>query len=537
MTSYNLLLLSAVILPLLMAMVLLAGRNIPRKTVRFIATMGFFFPALAALVLWMNFQPIDPSGYDYLCSFDTGLESLGITLKLGLNGLSMPLFVLAGIVGCAAGSYALQSEARPQRQYLMLLLFMQSGLMGIFASVDVFFFYFFHELALIPTFICIGIWGGRNRQIAAMEIAIYLTLGAMISLVGLLAICFQSGADSFDMITLKSVLAAAPLNGEAQHVIFAFLLFGFGILVSLFPFYSWAPLGYGAAPTSVAMLHAGVLKKFGLYGLLQVALPLLPQGALQWREEMCWLALGSVVVIGFVTLAQRDLKQMIGYSSVMHMGYCFLGIACLSVLGAGGVVILMVAHGLTVALLFLLGHVVYRRTDTFNMEDMGGLVGRAPVLAALFSAAVLASVALPGPGLLNFWGEFAIFLALWDYHAPFVVMAALGLIISAVYGLRAIARIFFGPPSEAFADYQKSNAVKDITTAEKLPALLLLAALILTGLWPRVFTDDLNRALEDNYSLVTRSLEKGSILESVDSTSFVEIARNDPDGKPIENLK
>ena len=160
----------------------------------------------------------------------------------------MPLFVLAGIVGCAAGSYALQSEARPQRQYLMLLLFMQSGLMGIFASVDVFFFYFFHELALIPTFICIGIWGGRNRQIAAMEIAIYLTLGAMISLVGLLAICFLSGAGSFDMITLKSVLAAAPLEGEAQHVIFAFFLFGFGILVSLFPFYSWAPLGYGAAP-------------------------------------------------------------------------------------------------------------------------------------------------------------------------------------------------------------------------------------------------------------------------------------------------
>ncbi len=502
MNSYNILLLNAIILPLSMAMILLVGRNLSLRTVRFLATTGFFFPALAALVLWLNFQPIDPSGYDYLCSFNTGLEGLGITLKLGLNGLSMPMFVLAGIVGCAAGSYALQSEARPQRQYLMLLLFMQSGSMGIFASVDVFFFYFFHELALIPTFICIGAWGGRDRHMAAMEVAIYLTLGAMISLVGLLAICFQSGADSFDMITLKRFLGSAPLDGEAQHIIFALLLFGFGILVSLFPFYSWAPRGYGAAPTSVAMLHAGVLKKFGLYGLLQVALPLVPLGALQWREVMCWLALGSVVIIGMVTLAQRDLKQMIGYSSVMHMGYCFLGVACLSVLGAGGVVILMVAHGLTVALLFLLGHVVYRRTDTFNMEEMGGLVSRAPVLAALFSAAVLASVALPGPGLLNFWGEFAIFLALWDYHVPFVVMAALGLIISAVYGLRAIARIFFGPPSEAFADYLKSNTVKDITTAEKLPALVLLAALILTGFWPRLFTDEMNRTLEENFSPV-----------------------------------
>lgn len=502
MNSYNILLLNAIILPLFMALILLVGRKLSLRTVRFLATAGFFFPALASLVLWSNFQPIDPSGYDYLCSFDTGLEGLGITLKLGLNGLSMPLFVLAGIVGCAAGSYALQSEARPQRPYLMLLLFMQSGSMGMFASVDVFFFYFFHELALIPTFICIGVWGGRDRHIAAMEIAVYLTLGAMISLVGLLAICFKSGVDSFDMITLKSFLSSAPLEGEAQQIIFALLLFGFGILVSLFPFYSWAPRGYGAAPTSVAMLHAGVLKKFGLYGLLQVALPLVPLGALHWREEMCWLALGSVVIIGIVTLAQRDLKQMIGYSSVMHMGYCFLGVACLSVLGAGGVVILMVAHGLTVALLFLLGHVVYRRTDTFNMEDMGGLVRRAPVLAALFSAAVLASVALPGPGLLNFWGEFAIFLALWDYHVPFVVMAALGLIISAVYGLRAIARIFFGPPSEAFADYLKHNEVKDITMAEKLPALVLLAALILTGFWPRLFTDEMNKTLGDNFSPV-----------------------------------
>ena len=506
MHSYHLLLLAAVILPLFLAVVLLVGRGLPPKVVRFLATMGFFFPALAALVLWMNFQPIDPSGYDYLCSINTGLESLGITLKLGLNGLSMPLFVLAGIVGCAAGCYALQSDAQPQRHYLMLLLFIQSGLMGIFASVDVFFFYFFHELALIPTFICIGVWGGRDRQIAAMEVAIYLTLGALLSLVGLLAIYFQSGAVSFDMITLKSVLAGAPLRGETQHVIFALLLFGFGILVSLFPFYSWAPRGYGAAPTSVAMLHAGVLKKFGLYGLLQVALPLVPQGALQWREEMCWLALGSVVIIGIVTLAQRDLKQMISYSSVMHMGYGFLGVACLSVLGAGGVVILMVAHGLTVALLFLLGHVVYRRTDTFNMEEMGGLVGRAPVLAALFSAAVLASVALPGPGLLNFWGEFAIFLALWDYHAPFVVMAALGLILSAVYGLRAIARIFFGPPSDAFARHLRQNTVKDITTAEKLPALVLLGALILTGLWPRLFTDEMNKTLKENFSPATALL-------------------------------
>ena len=256
--------------------------------------------------------------------------------------------------------------------------------------------------------------------------------------------------------------------------------------------------------------------------LSQVALPLVPLGAIHWRDEMSWLALGSVVIIGFVTVAQRDLKQMVGYSSVMHMGYCFLGIACVSVLGAGGVVILVVAHGLTVALLFLLGHVVYRRTRTFNMDDMGGLVNQAPVLAALFSAAVLASIALPGPGLLNFWGEFAIFTALWDYNVLFVVLATLGVIISAVYGLRAIARIFFGPPSEAFGAYLKNNSVKDITTAEKFPALVLLVALIVAGLWPRLFTDQLNRSLENNFQSINAAVSQ---VEEWDPATSLELAR------------
>ena len=276
------------------------------------------------------------------------------------------------------------------------------GLMGVFASVDVFFFYFFHELALIPTFIGIGIWGGRDRHSAAMEMTIYLTLGAMLSLLGLLAIYFQSGAASFDMIALKEAVLRSPIGEGAQHTIFGLLLFGFGILVSLFPFHSWAPRGYASAPTSIAMLHAGVLKKFGLYGFIQVALPLVPWGAYHWSSVLAWLGLGSVVIIGLITIAQRDLKEMVGFSSVMHMGYCFLGVACISVLGAAGVMITMVAHGLTVALLFLLGHVVFSRTDTYDMDDMGGLVKHAPALAALFSAAVLASIGLPGPGLLNF---------------------------------------------------------------------------------------------------------------------------------------
>jgi NADH-quinone oxidoreductase subunit M len=242
------------------------------------------------------------------------------------------------------------------------------------------------------------------------------------------------------------------------------------------------------------MLHAGVLKKFGLYGLLQIALPLLPFGALEWSQPLAVAAgVGNVLVIGLVTMAQRDLKQMVGYSSVMHMGYAFLGIAAGSVLGAGGVVMLMVAHGLSVALLFLLSTSVHHRTHTFDMDQMGGLAQRAPVLAALFVAATFASIGLPG--FANFWGELPIFVALWRFSHGLTVVALTGTVVSAVYGLRAAARVFFGPPSEAFARVTTADPPSDLAWSERLPALLLVAALVFVGIWPKSFSAGIDRAL------------------------------------------
>ena len=227
-----------------------------------------------------------PAGYAYLAEYSTGLDQLGITLKLGVNGVAMPLFVLAAVVGFAAGLYAIHAQAERLKVYLLLLLVMQAGLMGVFASVNVFYLYFFHELALISTFIMVGVWGGRDRAYAAMTLTIYLTAGAMLSLLGLIALYVKSGAHSFDLIELRTVLAAQPLSLVAQKNIYGLLLFGGGILVSLWPLHTWAPLGYGAAPSSAAMLHAGVLKKFGLYALIQVALPLLPAGAAPWAHTL-----------------------------------------------------------------------------------------------------------------------------------------------------------------------------------------------------------------------------------------------------------
>ncbi|HXQ81056.1 MAG TPA: NADH-quinone oxidoreductase subunit M [Opitutaceae bacterium] len=487
-------LLISVAAPLAVALAIALG--LPKRWTVKLAYAGFAVPALMAIEVWWNFSAAakEAHGYAFLSRYSTGLDQFGVGLKLGLNGISLPLFVLAGLVGFAAGLYAIQSGAERMKTYLLLLLVMHAGLMGTFASVDVFFFYFFHELALIPTFIMVGIWGGRDRTYAAMMMTIYLTLGATLSLVGLIAIYVKSGANSFDVMVLRDALASRPLGEATQRHIFGLLLFGFGILVSLWPFHSWAPLGYGAAPSSTAMLHAGVLKKFGLYGLLQIALPLLPFGALQWGHALAVVAaVGNVLAIGLVTMAQRDLKQMVGYSSVMHMGYAFLGIAAGSVLGAGGVVMLMVAHGLSVALLFLLATSVHHRTRTFDMEQMGGLAQRAPVLAALFVAATFASIGLPG--FANFWGELTIFVALWNFSHGLTVVAISGTVISAVYGLRAAARVFFGPQSEAFTRVAAADPPSDIGWSEKLPALVLMAALLFVGIWPKSISAGIDRAL------------------------------------------
>jgi len=331
-----------------------------------------------------------------------------------------------------------------------------------------------------------------------MKMTIYLTAGAMLSLLGLIAIYYKSGAENFDLITLRQTILQAGIHNHTQNVIFGLLMFGFGILVSLWPLHTWAPLGYGAAPSSAAMLHAGVLKKFGLYGLVQIAVPLLPLGAAHWAQPLAWLAVaGNILVIGFITIAQRDLKQMVGYSSVMHMGYAFLGVATLSAVGAGGVVLMMVAHGLSVALLFLLSTSVYHRTQTFDLTEMGGLAQKTPVLAAFFVTATMASIGLPG--LANFWGELTIFVAAWAFSKTLTVLAVSGVVISAIYGLRAAAKVFFGQPTEALTKVLAEKPAVDLRWSEKIPALILIVALFFIGFWPKSLSTPLNAAQEVVY--------------------------------------
>ncbi len=482
---YEYLLTASVAVPLLCGCVL-AIFPLSTKASRLTALIGFIIPAMAALFLWEAFDKAlyTDSGFAFLTS---SIFSGDLLPLFGLNGLSLPMFVLAGIVGLAAGLWALaQKNIESFRMYAGLMLIMSGGLMGAFASVNTLWMYMFHEFALVPTFIAMCVWGGQGRRTAAMEMAVYLTLGALAALVGLIMLFINSG--SFNLIDMMQSYAAMPPSEAVQDFIFPFLLFGLGTLVSLFPFHSWAPRTYAAAPTSFAMLHAGVLKKFGLYMLLQVALPLLPLAAKNWAGVLAALALCNVVVMGLVTMAQRDVKMMVSYSSVSHMGICFLGIASMSVLGAGGAVLMMFGHGLSVALLFMLSNALVNRLNQWNMQWMGGVYSKMPVLACFFVAAILATIGLPG--FVNFWGELSVLVALWKFSPAVCAAGALGLIISAIYGLRAVAWIFMGKADRRLEAAQP--VYTDLTWQERIPAILLVAALVFVGVFPDTITSGLD---------------------------------------------
>jgi NADH-quinone oxidoreductase subunit M len=434
---------------------------------------------LAAALTWRN--------ADLWSSSTAVLEKPALHLAFGfIDGMSAVMVLLSVIVTLAAVLSGKSPVGREKLYYGSSLL-ISAGALGAFASTDLFFFYAFHELALIPTFLMIGILGRGDRRDAAWKITIYLGLGSLVLLAGLVWLANLTG--TFDMVAM--VQAAGTINPAAQKGIAALLIVGFGTLVSLFPFHSWAAPAYASAPAPTAMLHAGVLKKFGLYGLLRLAIPLVPEGLQAWLTPLLVLLVGNILWVGWVTISQKRLDLMLGNSSVMHMGYIFLAIAALiafpkNPLALSAAVVLMFAHGISIALLFGLTDRIERLTGTVDLQDLGGLAKSAPKLAFIFGIAAMASIGLPG--LANFSGEVLVFLSAFkSYNGSTLgpvqiacMFSIWGVVISAVYMLRAYRAIFQGPTVKS------TESVADLSFADRLPALLLIVALFAVGLYPNL---------------------------------------------------
>lgn len=478
--------------PIIAALALLIVPRNYRVIIRLIALVGTFVSMVLAIKMFCQFVP-NTNGYQFEQQIPW-VPSLGIAWHVGVDGLNAGLILMGAIVAFAAACCSWEIQAR-EKEFYILLLVMAGGILGAFASLDLFFFYFLHELALVPTFIMIGLWGrGDRKNYAAFQITIYLSLGALIALIGLIALYLQSGANTFDIPKLIEHAKTAPLSDNAQNFIFPLLLFGFGILVSLWPFHSWAPLGYGAAPTPTAMIHAGILKKFGLYGLIRIALPLMPQAATSWMTILAWLCLGNILYVGWVAMRQRDLNLLIGNSSVAHMGFIFLGIACLNVIGLTGAVFIMIAHGFLAALTFGLSGYIHQKTGTLEMGELGGLCRKLRFIGTALVMAAMAGCGLPG--FANFIGEVSIFFAAWTKFPAITVLAVWGaLVIGGIYMTRAVRKILHGPMPEKYA-----NVADAASLWRKLPYALLLASLFTFGFYPKLLT---NQIIPDAQKVVT----------------------------------
>ncbi len=474
-------LLFVVLFPIAAALAILLGAP-ARKTALWSAaiTLG------ATLLLWLGFEGGARGGYEMVTSFPVSTD-WNINFTLGIDGLSLMMLLLTALVLFAAVWFT-SEIAQHRNAFYACLLFIAAGAIGAFASLDLFFFYAFHELALVPTFLLIGIWGSGDRQVAAWKITIYLATGSFILLLGLIMLyrAVPEAARSFDFRVLQQ--AAILIPAKEQGNIFLLLLFGFGILISLFPFHTWAPQAYASAPAPAAMLHAGVLKKFGLYGLLRLALPMLPAGVQQYNTLLIYLLLGNIIYVGLVTIAQKRLDWMLGYSSVMHMGYIFLGIASGTLVGTTGAAVLIFAHGISIALLFALAGEIRQRTGTLALEELGGLGKLMPLAGFAFGLAAFASIGLPG--FSNFAGEVMVLFGTFRNSANperftiYQVATLLGLwgvVMSAVYMLRAYRSVFMGAMGNSL------GAVADLRRSLRLPIVLLVAATIWFGFFPQTF--------------------------------------------------
>lgn len=463
-------------LSILLALPLLGAAAIlflPPSGGRLIRWMAFSFTALTLLFsLWLaaGFDP-GSAALQYHESHRWN-PRLGATFSLGVDGFSLPMVVLATLL-CFIAVLASDSIRERVKGYYFLLLLLETAMLGVFTAQDWALFYLFWELTLLPLFFLIDRWGGANRHGAALNFVLYTMGGSVFMLISLLVLFDSVPGHSFAMENIAA--GARQLSEEAQLLIFLGFLMGFGVKMPIFPIHGWLPLAHVEAPSPVSILLSGVLLKMGSYGLIRVA-GILPQAVLYLQDALATLALVSLLYGGLLAWRQSDLKAMIAYSSVSHMGVVLLGIATLNVVGLTGALMQMVAHGLVAGALFLLIGLLYERTHTRNINDYSSLVRVMPRFAFFTVLAFVAAIGIPGTA--GFIAELHALIGGFQIWGWYILPLSLGIMVSAAYALRTVGRLFTGPVRSSMRD------VEDLRPNELFASLVLAAGIIVLGVLP-----------------------------------------------------
>ncbi len=488
--------------PLAAALIILALPAQRKQAIRLVALAASLVALALAVYIYFAYDQA-AAGYQFQTRLDW-IPQLGIAYHTGVDGLSAPMVLLTAIVMFTGVLISWNIDDRP-REFFAFLFILATGIFGVFVALDLFQLFFFYEMAVFPKFILINLWGSpKTREYGAMKLVLYLFVGSVLALVGALALYSAAGLHSFSLLDL----AKANYPVDFQRVWFPVIFFGFAVLGGLFPFHNWAPDGHVAAPTAVSMFLAGVMMKVGAFASLRVGVLLLPEGARFHAPWIILLALISVLYGAFITLAQKDLKYLVAFSSISHMGLVFMGLLTFTPQGLVGAGLQMFSHGLMKALLFACVGLVYDRTHTRQMPELGGLARQLPWVAVAFIIGGLASMGMPG--FSGFVAELPIFLGVWQAHAldlsgwpaglaalaqqpwyfpALAVLAAVAIVVTAAYILLATQKVFFGDLPPAF------EHLPPLTLPDKVVLGLLSALLIVMGLYPGLIAPLLESAV------------------------------------------
>ncbi len=494
MESY--LLTITVFLPLAGGLLILLTPKGREETMRWVAlaTSGLAF--LASLWLLGPFD-LGAAGMQLQERY-AWIPTIGVNYHLGIDGLSLPLFILTALLSVLSVVYSWKVDQRV-KEYLFLFLLLETGMLGVFVALDFFLFYVFWEVTLVPMYFLIGIWGGPRREYAAIKFFLYTVVGTLAMLLGILLLYFNADPRTFGILELieQQPLARAPML--AALAFWGFFL-SFAIKVPMWPFHTWLPDAHVEAPTAGSVILAGVLLKMGTYGFVRISLPMFPETFKAYALVIAILALIGIVYGALVAMAQPDLKKLVAYSSVNHMGYVMLGVAAAAAavgvpekaraatIALNGAVFEMVAHGVITGALFLIVGVIYDyRAHVRGVDDFGGLGARLPLYTGVTSVAMLASLGLPG--LMGFVAEFLIFVGAFGVFPELTAVAVTGILFSAAMFLWTIQRIFLGTPNPRWAD------LPDLDRREAISLAPLVAIIVFFGVYPRPLLDLINTAM------------------------------------------
>jgi NADH-quinone oxidoreductase subunit M len=457
--------------------------------------------ATFALILsfWMYFHYDQAAaGYQFVETY-RWLPALGISLKFGVDGVSTPLVLLTGVV-MFTGVLISWGDDHPHimagiqdrpREFFAFLFILATGVFGVFVSLDLFMLFFFYEIAVFPMYLLIAIWGWVvTREYAAMKLTLYLFIGSVVSLVGVLVMYWVAGQNTgvytFDMLEMEK----AGFSQTFQNIWFLPVFLGFAVLGGIWPFHNWSPDGHVAAPTAVSMFHAGVLMKLGAFAALRVGIMLLPQGAQTWQWLIMLFAAIAVVYGAYIAFVQKDLKYMIGFSSVSHMGLVMLGFSTLNQTGLTGAGVQMFSHGVMTALFFAITGMIYDRSHTRQIPELGGMSKIMPFAAIGFIIGGLVSMGMPG--FSGFVAEFPIFMGVWGAQWLVAVIASISIVITAAYIMRNIRQVFFGDTPEKLHGH-----MSDITVLDKVAITTLCLFMIVIGLFPSFMVPMVEKGVEN----------------------------------------